>query len=595
MKKTRCFHRLFLSAVLIACYLAGFSTNFVFAESELTKPQAIKQLSSLINEELADEEIGGISISVIHGQSTWYSNGFGYADIEDEVEATAKTQYRIGAISSIFTAMLVLKLEQNGLLKLADPISKYLPNLPFKTHNGKKYSITIKQLLTHHSGLPLSVLKDSWSEAPEDFKQLFSSDRTIYLSQQPDTIYTYSNLGYSLLGLLIEKLTNLSFEQAIEKHLLNPMGMNQSYISKPSNKSKTLAKGYRKGEEKEYLYPRDLPSLGLVTNANDMALFVKQLFAIVNGSSGILSKKQINKMLRIQNNHVAADLGKKVGLAWMVSGMDIKGGGQIFWRGGASLYHRSRIVLLPEKQIGVVVLANEAKAWESTEKVSEKAIKLILETELSIQQPGEQEVEMSGVEPYGIKDNFAPHYSSFLGFIPITTGANSIKAELLGWTVIAKVDEFGWYDLQYDLFGFIPIDISWITEIKVRPAKINDIRVLIVLYKGTQHLFASHMELPDASPAWTNRLGEYRLANSDNLTETMEIESGELVVENNKLFFLYELPMFLSMELKVPLKVINRDMAIIPGMGTALNEVVLVKKNGKKELLEFSGYLLEQD
>lgn len=587
VKNSIFFQALYIGLLVVVSGLAR-------AEEPLAKPSAIEQLIEFTEDQRKDEDVNGLSITVIHDQQTWFSAGSGYSDSNNKRKSSPETQYRLGAVSSVFTAMLILKLEQEGLVKLDDLISKYFPDLPFKSFSGEISPITVKQLLTHHSGLPLSVLKNSWAEKPERYQDLFSGKQAIYLSQQPDTIYTYSNLGYALLGLLIEKLTGLSYEEALQKYLLKPIGMNHSGIAKPEARYPDQAKGYKKREEKPMLFPRDLPSLGMVSSAQDMSVFIKHIFSILSGAEGVVSKAQVEQMIRIQNIHVAADLGKKVGLAWMVSGMGIEGAGPIIWRAGASLYHRSRVVLLPEKKLGVVVMANDSSAWELVESVAEKALELALEVEFEIAQPDES-VKKATVEPYGISDSFADYYSSFLGFIPVVKGEKSVKAELLGWTVIAKPDGKGWYDLQYDLFGFIPIDISWITEIKVRPARISDKRVLIVLYKGTQHLFASYVDIPKASAAWVRRRGEYHLANPDVLTQTMEIKNGELVVEDNKLFFLYELPMFIGMELKVPLKTINDEMALIPGMGTALNEVVLIKRDRKSEILEYSGYLLQRD
>ncbi|MDX1811191.1 MAG: serine hydrolase domain-containing protein [Gammaproteobacteria bacterium] len=563
------------------------------ANSVLDKATAQQQLSDFIEKQLKSEDAEGLSIAIVHGSDSWFSAAYGLADAKLDKKASTQTQYRIGSVSSLFTAMLILKLESENKLSLDDKISKYFPELPFATHDKQDYEITIKQLLTHHSGLPLSVLKNSWAETPPRFTDIFHNDQPIYFSQAPDTIYTYSNVGYALLGMLIEKLTGLTFEQAMTNYLLEPLGMQHTGFVSPSRQAENMSKGYKKGKEKKFLYPRDLPSLGMYSSARDMEIFLSYFLSSNDDEKKILDNKQIQKMLRIQNIHVAADLGKKVGLGWMIGSMAIENAGPIIWRGGASLYHRSRVVLLPKKNLGVVVFANDSGSWDLVESVATKALTLALEVEYGIKQPDEK-AEDKWVEPYGVSDDFAEHYNSFAGFIPVVQGRKSVKAELLGWTVIAKPDGRGWYKLQYDLFGIIPINLSWITSVKVRPAKISNYRVLIVLYQGTQHLFASHINIKHVDAAWRARVGEYHLRNPDSLSEAMEIKTGKLMVENDQLFFLYQLPLFVGLELKVPIKILNKDEAIIPGLGTALNETISVKSIGNKEILEYSGYQLEK-
>ena len=576
--------------IMLCCLLIWTSASF---SSPLGKVEAVSQLSEFIQNDIDDEDIAGLSVSVIHDQSLWFSQGFGLADVDTERKVSPDTRFRLGGISSIFTAMLVLKLEQQGKLSLDDTVNKYLPELSFQFYDGSHPAITIKQLLTHHSGLPLNIWKGSWAIKPESFQQYFSQHKTFYLSQMPDSIYSYSNLGYDLLGMIAEKVTGLGFQQAMQKMILDPVGLSNTYFATPDKKDAQLAAGYKKGKKKTVLYPRDLPSVGLVSNVADLSKLVEEFFSILDGKQGVLSKSQLEKMFRIQNLHVAADLGKKVSLGWTVGGMGFTGGGQAVWRAGASLYHRGRVVLLPEKRLAVVVFANDSRAWDNIEDISEKTMALALESIFSIK-PVENDKVNTSPEAYGVPDDFARAYSSVLGYIPIKSEDVGVSTDFLGWRVLAKLDGDTWYKLQYDLLGFIPINLSWITKVKIKPAKIIGRRVLIVLYKGVQQLFASEVQLSDASQVWLKRVGKYRLANPDELSKSFDIAEGKLVVENHKLFFIYKLPFFIGMELKLPIQILSDNKAVIPGLGTALNEPIKVVQKGKQEMLEYSGYFLEK-
>jgi len=561
---------------------------------KLSEAEAHQRLSNFIESQLIADEIHGVSLAIVHGQDIWYADGFGYSNAEEEIAATADTQFRLGAITNLFTAIMILKLESEKQLILDDKVSHFFPELVFRTRDQKQHEITIRQLLTHHSGLPLSVLKNSWAERPPSYTELFSKSSNVYLSQIPDTIYTYSNLGYALLGYIIEKVTGLSYEKAFHKYIGQVLNMQSSGISSAEQNIQNLATMYKKQVEKKPLFPRDLPSLGIYSTANDMALLLKNMNSILNNKSGLIPTSQLQKMMRIQNIHVALDLGKKLGLGWMVSGMGVENAGPVVWRAGASMYHRSRIAYLPDKKIGVIVMANDSSAWESVEKISETALIIALQSIYGIQQP-EVVKQDKQVASYGVSDEFADYYNSFLGYISVDNKPESVTTEVLGWSFNIKPDGTGWYTLEYDLLGFIPINISWITDIKLKPARISGQRVVIVLYKGTQHLFASYFDKTLASKQWQQRVGEYVIANPDSLTNEMEIEEGELVIEDGYLFFLYELPMFIGMELKVPLKIINNEMAVIPGLGTALNETVSVKNAKGDEVLEYSGFEMEKN
>ena len=583
--------RVFIIYLIVFCYLVFWASASLASQQD--KDEAIAHLSGFIQDKMSDEDVPGLSISIIHDQSTWFSQGFGQADVDTERKVSSETRFRLGGLTSIFTAMLILKLEQNGLLSLDDAVSKYFPKLSFPYYDGSRPPITIKELLTHHSGLPINIWKGSWASRPENFQHLFSQPDRLFLSQLPNSIYSYSNVGYDLLGMIIEKVTGMRFEQALNKMILNPMGLKNTYFATPDKKDEKLATGYKKGKKKRILYPRDLPSVGLVSSTVDINKLAKQFFAILNGKQGVLSKSQLEKMFLIQNLQVAADLGRKVSLAWLVGGMGFVGGGQAVWRAGATLYQRSRIVLLPERKLAVIVFANDSGAWESVEEISEKAMAVALENIFTIKPVASDKANKSPVV-YGVPDDFAEAYSSIMGYIPVKTEDIGVSADLLGWKIRAKPDDGSWYKLQYDLFGLIPINLSWITKVKIAPAKITGKRVLIALYKGVQQLFASEVQLPDVTSVWLKRLGTYRLANPDELSKSMEISEGKLIVEKKKLFFLYKLPIFIGMQLKIPMQILDDKKAIIPGLGTALNEPVnVVHKNGQ-ELLEFSGYLLKK-
>jgi len=550
-----------------------------------------KYLDKLINYWLEEDELISLSIAIVSDNDIVWQKAYGLKDIDTEIPVTQESVYRIGAVSGVLTAALVMRLVELGKLNLEDSIDKYIPELKFKYHDNKKYQINIKNLLTHHAGLPLSRFSGSWSVPAKDFRDLPALLNQSYASYPPATVYAYSNLGYSLLALVVERATRISFEQALGQYILKPLGMAHTHVRLTNEIKTQLTTEYRKGEEIDRLFPRDIASIGLFSNVGDLSKFLRML--IFEGDVPVLSKSSIRSMLSQQNEDITLDLEKQIGFGVNIGGMDVSNAGNVIWRSGATLGHRARVAILSEHKLGVVVLSNDSRAWDAITEIAERSLQTMLQMKTGIK-PVDEKKKLESTKVIGSISPLPDSYSSFLGFIPIEKNDGTISAKLLGWPLRVQAAERGWYTLEYDLFGIIPIDVSWIADLKVRPARINKHQVLIAHFKNKQFLIGDHVSFNPIHSAWKKRIGDYRIINHDALLKNMEISQGKLIQQEGKLFFIYEVPDWFGMELQVPLNTLSDDMAIIPGLGTALNETIQIKRFGIKEYIGYSGYLLER-
>jgi len=548
-------------------------------------------LNDLVNYWMDEEDIAGLSIAVVNDNKISFEKGFGLSDVDGEKPARSDTVYRLGAISGVFTASLVLRLTELGKLQLDDNIEKYLPQLSFQYYDNQKYSITIRNLLTHHAGLPMSRFEGSWAEQEPKLESLLAQLNYSYASYPPNTIYAYSNIAYSLLALIVQRVTNMSFADAMHQHIFKPLDLNDTDIRYSKKIQSNLAVGYKKGEAHKLLFPRDIASLGVYSNVKDMSKLMRMMLG--QGEKSPISKSSSELMMSAHNQDVALDLEKRIGLGVNIDGMNVVNGGPVIWRSGATLGFRARMALLPQFDIAVVALSNDTNSWDALEDITERTLQVMLKAKAGISQDLNGENKNNNYSEIPVQQ-LADYYSSFIGYIPIQKDNESITASLLGWSLNVKPVEQGWYTLEYDLFGFIPIDISWMTDLKVRPALVENKNILIALYKGKQYLVGTHFSFNKPNSIWFKRQGEYRIINHDALLENMEINSGRLSVVDDKMFFIYELPNWYGLELHVPMQILSDDLAIIPGLGTALNEIVQVKRFGSKQYLEYSGYLLEK-
>ncbi|HFD32553.1 MAG TPA: class A beta-lactamase-related serine hydrolase [Gammaproteobacteria bacterium] len=557
-------------------------------------PAVVAYLNKYISYVIDDEDLAGLNIAIVNNQNLVWEKGFGYADVENEIPATVETRYQTGAVTGILTAALVMQLVDAGKISLDENIQTYIPDLNLKSHFKKTSSITVRQLLSHHAGLPLNLFKNSWSESPPSFHSLVDSKTAIHASYPPGLIYAYSNIGYSLLGIIVERVTGLSFAQAMQKYIFQPVGMSQSTIENKHSQDK-LAVGYKDDKAGKRLLPRDTPAVGLVSTAKDLSRFVRRYF------NKVINKNGLAETIRVQNQQVQLDIEKQVGFTWYLGGLNIKKAGPVIWRGGVTPYHRSIVAMLPQHKLGVVILSNDSRSWDEINKLAEKSLQLMLQAKTGIKtdkpdEDSERPPQKIVNHPNILKDTFASAYTGFSGYIKLTEEGDSYSASVMGWTLSLHKDteNKNWFNLEYDLLGFIPIDLSWLAGVKVRPAVVNQRRVLIVYYKQHQYLFAVQYKPDKIHQGWLSMPGEYQVSNSDALLESMKIKNGELLIKNNQLFFNYEFPVWYGLSLTLPVKTISDNEAIIPGLGTGLNESVSIKEVNGQRFIEYSGYLLKK-
>ncbi|WP_026728437.1 serine hydrolase domain-containing protein [Flavobacterium denitrificans] len=225
------------------CTTLFFLTITTFAQD---KVKEIEQLLSKYNEY---GQFNGSALVAENGKVI-FKKGFGSANFEWNIPNQSDTKFRLGSITKQFTALLIVKLAEEGKIKLDVPITTYLPDYP--KENGDK--ITIHHLLTHSSGIPNytnapNFFKDKARNpyAPAEFVKTFS---TLPLDFAPGEKFNYSNSGYFLLGYIIEKITGKTYEQYLQETIFTPLKMVNSGYDHSDLIIKNRAAGYEKEGKK---------------------------------------------------------------------------------------------------------------------------------------------------------------------------------------------------------------------------------------------------------------------------------------------------------------------------------------------------------
>jgi CubicO group peptidase (beta-lactamase class C family) len=588
-----------LAMMLGAVSLAGFS-------GAVTKPAAgvsgdyspvSRYIAAMIAREMKANKVVGLSIALVDDQKIVWAQGFGFADKAKHIPATPETIYRIGLFSKLFTDIGALQLADQNKIDIDKPLTTYLPEFSIKNRYDDVSPITLRSLMTHHSGLPRDYLKGEWTKRPEPFERLPEYLKDEYAAYPPNFVYHYSNIGVTLLGIVIEKISGEPFAGYMQKYLFEPMGMSHSSFSCYPDRSLLMSRGYLNGKEADELPIRDIPMGGMNSTVMDLGRFMSMIFA--DGESGgrqVLKPQTIAEMFRPQNSDVAFDGGVRVGLGWFLSAAEgnvisIENAGVAAHHEGGTIRFASEMIVLPEHKLGVAVLVNSTSAMQSARKVAVKALSLALETKTGIRQP-EETPKQPPVAPLSpaLADKYIGTYAMPFGFgaLRVYRTDGNLRVEMFGrvFHVVPHAD--GTLGPKYDLFGFIPLHVPMLADISLSLANING-RDFMVMRSKNQELCAGEKVKPaPVSPAWKKRLGAYECVNLEK--DFNLISNLRLAYADNMLVLEYSLWNRPGSVVRVPLAAVSDTEALMLHRIAGMGETVRVVLPGRKELMEYSGY-----
>ena len=352
----------------------------------------VKRLDRLIQKEMKKNSIKGLSVALVDDQDLVWAEGYGFADEKKGIRATPRTLYRAGSISKTMTATAIMSLAEKGRIDLAASITTYLPEFSVKSRFEGSLPITIKQILSHHSGLPKDLLWDFESENPPSLGEIIDRLATQYVCYPPETRFQYSNIAYAALGGVIERLSAKPFETFMEEEILSPLEMNDSRFRLTPEIEEHLSKGYYKLKDIQEVDQTPIgcgPAASLISNVLDMSKFLRCLLAngrIENGH--LLNGETIKTMFEVAYPGNELD-SLKYGLGWMIDVFKLPNVERSVCHGGDVQGFVGVIAFLPEEKLGVVTLANTNTAMWSAWRISSAALNLLLEAKN--RNPGKRE------------------------------------------------------------------------------------------------------------------------------------------------------------------------------------------------------------
>lgn len=336
------------------------------------------RLTDFIKHEMADKDLPAFSISLVDDQKIVWEQGFGYADPDKKVPATADTVYRIGSVSKLFTDIAVMQLVERGELSLDSPVQTYLPD--FHPENPFDKPITLRELMSHRAGLlrepPVGHYFDS--SDPSLGATIESLNRT-KLVYEPGTYTKYSNAGVAVVGYVLQKHSEEPFATYLQHAVLDPMGLeNSAFVPKPALEER-LAKAYMWSYDgKQFAAPTFelgmAPAGCMYSTVSDLGRFLSTLFNGGQGPHGqILKPETLQQMWTPQFAKPGQTTG--FGIGFHIARLD---GHRAVGHGGAIYGFATELAALPDDKLGVVTVTTKDGANAVTNHVAEYALRLML-------------------------------------------------------------------------------------------------------------------------------------------------------------------------------------------------------------------------
>lgn len=359
------------------------------AEPPAKYAAAIKALEVLIEKERQEAGIPGMSVAIVEGEAIIWAKGFGHADLAKTKPATADTVYRVGSVSKVFTDLAVMQLVDEGKLDLDKPVSEYLPD--FKPENTSKTPITLRQLMSHRSGLVREPPAGSYFESkPPSLEQTVASLNGVPLVYDPGEQSKFSNAGIAVVGRVVEKVDGRPFTTAVRDRVLVPLKMTASAFEPTTEVKKLLAEGmmwtYHGREFRAPTFELGIAPAGcMYSNVTDLGRFAALLSA---EGKGVLKRASFREMVTPQYAGPGASDGVGLGLSLM--SLD---GRRCMSHAGAVYGFASDVVVLPEEKIGVVIVASKDAVNSLLERIANRVVRSILAAKASLPPPADDPVK----------------------------------------------------------------------------------------------------------------------------------------------------------------------------------------------------------
>tara|TARA_B100001939_G_scaffold148216_1_gene128290 strand:- start:3107 stop:4534 length:1428 start_codon:yes stop_codon:yes gene_type:complete len=353
-----------LLILFCSCDVAEYNPeNINFDEKEYS--EAFQLIDYWLEAQKDYEKLPGLTAVVTDKKETKWTGSFGLSNGVEPMKV--ENTFSICSISKLFTAVAIMQLVEDGKINLDDPIQKVLPWFDINNEFKDVPELTIKSILSHSSGLPRESNHPywSWPDFPFPTKQdVIDELKNQEMLYPPSKYYQYSNLGLSLLGFIVEEVTQTNFDDYVNQKILIPLSMNntKTYMS-TEDYGKNLTLGYsslNRNNEREKVNFFDADGIaaaaGFTSNVEDLAKFARwQIDLVKSLEKNILSPETLKLMHEIHWDDKLTSVTR--GLGFGVYNFD---GENWVGHGGSCPGYRSQLYINTNKELAYSVMINSS-------------------------------------------------------------------------------------------------------------------------------------------------------------------------------------------------------------------------------------------
>ncbi len=351
---TRKRHQIFLGLICLTLVLALTLGN-IQASPRQQGETDFAAIDDYVTEQMNNLGIPGMALGIVQDGQIVHLQGYGVADSSGRA-VTPQTPFYLGSVTKPFTALAVMQLVEAGKIDLDAPVQTYLPWFELADKEASA-QITVRHLLNQSSGMSTKDGNRFWADQQGMEEAVRGLDR-IRLTHPVGTTYQYNNFNYIISGLIVEKVSGQSYGDYVTEYIFKPLDMRHSYASRALALADGLSQGHiimfgRVFRDERVRSPAALPSGFLIASAEDMTHFaIAQLNDGRYGESTILSPQGMAEM---HAPAVPQGDGGYWGIGWDVGEFD---GMPVVARVGDTGNFHATLILLPESNLGVILLAN---------------------------------------------------------------------------------------------------------------------------------------------------------------------------------------------------------------------------------------------
>ncbi|MCU7853391.1 MAG: beta-lactamase family protein [Candidatus Thiodiazotropha sp. (ex Monitilora ramsayi)] len=538
--------------------------------------ESVKLIDRLLEEEL----VPGLSIALVDKHGPIWVEGFGVANSMTGAKVDSETLFRIGSLTKPITALAVIQLVAEGKIDLDAPLKDQLTGFSIRRHDAESPPVTPRQLLSHRSGLPSDLRKGMYTDT--HFTKVTSLLRNEYAAYHPDMVYSYSNIGYDLLGHLVQQRSGMTYTDYIEQILLAPLVMNRSGFVLSEEMSKKLSAGHLDGMTRPQPPLRDTPALGLYSTANDLG---RLLSALLQEQIPGVPATLLREMWEPQTVDGQVSRNVSPGMGWFIERHPVAG--KSVRHGGSTLLFGAEMAVLPKQGLGVVVLANGA----DSNRLAKQLAGTILSMAVSLRDgvPKQLQTQVAQAEQTGYSTP-SGGYATDLGLLMVDAERPRLCACIIERILDLVRFEDGSLGLTPESIKQLPDGYRVLGELRLRSRDINDMDILVADRNGKEIMLGNRVESGPWESVWKKRLGSYRTINPDG---DFSIQDLKLSEQDGVLCLHYRAPHLSENLIRVPLQPISATEAVIQGFGRGGGETVQIVEVNGKQCLKFSGYMGE--